>query len=561
MLRKKAMVGIVISLLTLISPTIAFGLERAAVLRFACIGDPHYGWGDIQYAREIVDVWNYDPNFPKLDFAVNLGDFVSGDRLISVDQLRAVWKQALLESFGQAMMPWFFTPGNHDVELGQVGVEAKEALELIQAETGVMGLGSVFKINNILFLLYRWKGNGLSEEIKEWLELMTKLYKNVTTIIISHAGPTVDDEWWHDFLLKNPQIKLLIHGHSHFFREYAIGDAVVVDCGITNYQGLPWTYYFEVQPHGILVGVYDAKAKAWVKQPFFVKEFLTGVTNAGFEWYGVTWHVHNGQRFSFFNHMLAKDYEVELCGSRLLWDPNLADYVLGGSAAEDLKVLLNGKNLEVAGPLSLETPVSFHLQDELMQNELHWDVCVGGSGAAMLTLLYKEPVLWSPNMSIGVLEREGNALLCSFLPTSMLMQEGRVYPVALGEVIVEGADLTVAKEWYRVWTIEGKRVSKVFVAPAQPPEVLIELLELPTQVAVGESFEVKIRVQNKGNRAPLEFSVCVDDIATKSTYVYLGPNEVTEIIFSLTIYTPGVHKICINQLAEGKVEVIEALPF
>jgi len=462
MVFKRLVASLVTSSLIVLLPGVCWGVERASVLRFACIGDPHYGWGDLQYAGKIVDVWQKDPNFPFLDFVVNLGDFVSGDRVANVQQLQEVWKHALLDSFEQMFIPWFFAYGNHDTEAGRGGVVAQQALELIHSETGSMGLCSSFKWNNILFLLYGWNGE-LPEEGKEWLETMTELYKDITTIIISHAGPIGDDQWWRDFFSRNPQIKLFIHGHHHFFRHYNVAHVDVIDCGITNGQGLPWTFYFEIRPHGIYVSVYDAEKEEWIKQPFFTIECETGVTNAGFEWYAVTWHVCDGQQILVFNRILAESYELQLFGSNLVYNSDSGAYAFSGLGTDNLEVVLNGKQFKVAGFLPRAAPVTFNLPYTIIQNELQCFARAGGNGTGMVRLVYKKPLLWSDDVSIGVLEKNADGWLCKFIPTTKLgICDVSLYPVAQADVVVEGASLSVAKGYYRTYKLEYNLLPEIY---------------------------------------------------------------------------------------------------
>jgi len=85
---------------------------------------------------------------------------------------------------------------------------------------------------------------------------------------------------------------------------------------------------------------------------------------------------------------------------------------------------------------------------------------------------------------------------------------------------------------------------------------------VPAQVAVGSPFEIKARVRNEGSGALLEFPLFVDGDQVGSEVVYLGPGATAELLFTVTLYQPGLHQVWIDELEPPvEFEVLESPPF
>lgn len=309
-------------------------------LVFAAIGDPHYGWTSEQYADEIVDAWMEDENLPALDFAINIGDFTHFGTAEG-------YRNAMQHSFNNLLLPWMFVFGNHDAAdyktgtgrdiygdgwgLADKGLHSTpyEAIEVGQKSTGTMGRNYAFLWDNILFLFFGDQGTTmlLTHEQRQWLNYMTDLYPDKTTVTVSHQGFFSelngieayryynDLVWWEAFIKQNPQIALHIHGHNHKFNHYQYHGLDVVDVGITNGMGKPWTVYFEVTKNSISAGLYDVIKREWVKPHFFQKELDTGFEKTGIDWYSVSHRLQDGQSTIQDNRILAKSYSLQLMGS------------------------------------------------------------------------------------------------------------------------------------------------------------------------------------------------------------------------------------------------------
>ncbi len=314
-------------------------------LVFAAVGDPHYGWTGDQNADDITNAWTSDPNLPPPDFAINIGDYTHFGTSEG-------YQVATKDSFGDYLMPWMFVFGNHDTadyktDTGRdiyndgSGVQDTEvydipyqAIESGKEFTGTMQRNYAYLWDNILFLVFGDMGNTmlLTHSQRQWLNYMTDLYPNKTTITISHQGfhPQAghstyryynDLTWWESFIQDNPQLALHIHGHNHEFLHYTYHGLDAVDTGITNEMGKPYTVYFEITESSISAGIYNVAKKRWQNGNFFRKELETGWKDEGISWYSVSKRVQDAQNFEQDNRILAKNHKVQLIGS----DPELVE--------------------------------------------------------------------------------------------------------------------------------------------------------------------------------------------------------------------------------------------
>ena len=307
-------------------------------LIFSAIGDPHYGWSSEQYADEIVDAWMADPNLPQVDFGINIGDFTHFGSPEG-------YKKAMEGSFNRMLFPWMFLFGNHDTANYKTGTgrdiygdrwglpdtdyydKPYSAIEAGKNCTGVMGQNYAILWDNVLFLFFGDQGSTmlLTHEQRQWLEFMTGMYPDKTTITVSHQGFYTaertdayryynDLDWWKAFIESNPQIALHIHGHNHQFTHYQFFGLDAVDVGITNGNGKPWTVYFKVTEKSITAGIYDVLTREWIKPNFYRKELTTSFEEKGLEWYSVSKRVQDGQEFTEYNRILAEEYQIQMFG-------------------------------------------------------------------------------------------------------------------------------------------------------------------------------------------------------------------------------------------------------
>ena len=328
--------------------------ENEPNLKFSFTGDPHYGYGAEKWtdnetkniirdhwADEVIEDWNHNENFPKIDFGVNVGDYVHFGTAKE-------YKVASQDSYNKMFLPWMFIFGNHDTSDYQTNTEKSpfkksggasletcsnpyEAVEIGKRETGVMERNYAFQWDNILFLVAGDKGNTmlLTREQRQWLNYMTSLYPEKTTITMSHQalpGQKNDffyyryynnKEWWKSFIENNPQIKLHINGHNHEINHYQYHGLDGIDTGILAAN--PNAVYFQITKNKIQASVWNSKEKKW-KTPNFLKiKTETNISDEGLEWYSVSKRIQDGQDFTHNNKILSENYHLQLIGS----DPEL----------------------------------------------------------------------------------------------------------------------------------------------------------------------------------------------------------------------------------------------
>jgi len=341
----------------------AVAANRADALRFAVLGDPHVHseptTGDGKPIPEItIQDWMNNPNFPDLDFVVIVGDMTHyGDA--------EGWRRAMVEhNFNGILIPWIFVFGNHDT--ADYFYEPDTPYNAIlrgENEAGLINPHYAFCYDNILFLVLGDEGvtHLCPRNQKNWLELITSLYPDKTTVIFSHntvydttGGSTSFDyryfgdlEWWKDFLTSNPQIVLFIHGHNHLetnnhASKYGV-DFLLAPCVNHGTSGYFAQYngdqslYVEIRKDGIVAKKWSATTDSWIENYQLTNgSSPTTFAPMGWQWYSTTWRVQDGQSFSVKNRIVAQNYKLQLIGED---DPELVlqnedfDYCGGGGGA------------------------------------------------------------------------------------------------------------------------------------------------------------------------------------------------------------------------------------
>ena len=120
---------------------------------------------------------------------------------------------------------------------------------------------------------------------------------------------------------------------------------------------------------------------------------------------------------------------------------------------------------------------------------------------------------------------------------SSLLIESPEKRFRLGETLFE--DPTVAASEVRGFIVEDEKVHRVTALPANPAHLLIELS--PDRVALGQSYELEVRLVNRSNRALGATSLRIDwSFAGKKTggdvtldIAHVGANE-SAVLYSVT---------------------------
>ena len=218
-------------------------LSQKSQLSFAAFTDTHIG-AKYQYpycsiagyldrlGTDLVDSTNL------LDFAVNLGDVVNHNTghvnglglPWYVNQYKNNLKAYLVSNIN---IPFYCVLGNHDIIDYEMNCDdphnlTKSLIDELSMNNPVYAMMH----DGILFLIVPELGyvQWTHPVEYEWIEFMTSLYPNTTTIIFCHQAiedttkkyvyepyrAKQDMAWWANLFKNNPQIIMWIHGHNHY---------------------------------------------------------------------------------------------------------------------------------------------------------------------------------------------------------------------------------------------------------------------------------------------------------------------------------------------------------
>lgn len=516
-------------------------MRETAILRLGLMGDPHYGWPDVDnyYAGDIIQAWMGDPKFPPIDLAINLGDFVSGDFFDTAEQLESLWKQAMTNSFNHLYLPWLIALGNHDIQEGMPNISVAEREVLALRETGLMHTSYALQWHNILFLVLGWRTS--PEEELAWLEHMTSQHLYTTTVLVGHSGPR---EQMRELIEKNPQIKLFIHGHGHNFRHYTFQGIDVLECGHTNdaesWTGRPWTAYLEITSDRIRAQFYDVHEQRWVTEMgHFERTLSTNIQPKGLQWYSISRPIQDGLVFSHPNKIIAEEYKLQLSG------------------VEESIVVLNGA--QYRGVRN-----SFNLPAELMKNKLEWEIFSPSGSGGWIDLVYKNPLLWSPQLSFGRYpDLGGEEFIIEQVAQHLSNDQVVLIPLGQKRVEVVGAK-ALSSRLQPANSLKSQDLPdtiKLMTTQPKPPQVELKNLHFPASVCAFDIFEVGAEVSNTGGPLTLRLGLYVDGELNEDRILSLDENEVLKITYELEIRKPGLYELAIGTLKPQSIEVKPGTPF
>ncbi len=259
-----------------------YEIEEKTQLSFAAFSDTHIGakyeyplYKMADYLDKIGDDLVENTNL--LDFSIHLGDIINHNTAqingvglpFYVNQYKNNLKAYLISHIN---LPFHCVLGNHDLIDYQTNPDnpynlTKSLIDELSLNNPVYSMMR----DGIFFLIVPELGyvQWTHPVIYEWIEFMTSLYKNKTTIILCHQAiedTTYEDSndsyrgkqdmaWWANLFQKNPQIKMWIHGHNHFVDWYvgnkSTGNSTqVYDFGheiafSAPYSQLDWGFYHE----------------------------------------------------------------------------------------------------------------------------------------------------------------------------------------------------------------------------------------------------------------------------------------------------------------------------
>jgi len=220
-------------------------------LSFAAFADTHIG-ARYQYFFRIPRMVTADyldrlgedmvDSTNRLDFAIHLGDIVNHNTAqvngIGLPRIVNQYKNNLKTYLiSNVNLPFHFVLGNHDINDYEMNKDdphnlTKSLVDEISMNNPVYAMLR----DGILFLIVPELGyvQWTHPVEYEWIEYMTHLYPDTTTIILCHQAiedttkadvnepyrGKQDMEWWAKLFQNNPQIKMWIHGHNHYLGWY-----------------------------------------------------------------------------------------------------------------------------------------------------------------------------------------------------------------------------------------------------------------------------------------------------------------------------------------------------
>jgi hypothetical protein len=224
-------------------------VSQKSQLSFAAFTDTHVGakyqyplYGMAGYldrlGEDLVDGTNL------LDFAVHLGDIVNHNTG-QVNGIGLPWYVNQYKNnlnaylLSHINLPFHCVIGNHDVNDYEMNSDdphnlTKSLIDELSMNNPIYAMMR----DGILFLTVPELGyvTWTHPVEYEWIEYMTHLYPNTTTIILCHQAiedTTATEErrnipycgkqdmgWWTSLFQNNPQIKMWIHGHNHYLDWY-----------------------------------------------------------------------------------------------------------------------------------------------------------------------------------------------------------------------------------------------------------------------------------------------------------------------------------------------------
>lgn len=337
------------------------------VITFGATTDQHYGWKKHQVldleAGTIQD-WMNHSSIPHLDFTVaSLGDWISDSRADGKWQdTDHCWKKITEMSADHHLIPYFWIPGNHDLS-NYENMTDGNPMRKERMSWNISGISEncfAYMYNNVLFI-----GLGqttvlttISDFQKDWLEYLTTVYSDHTTVILTHQAMSqttgAGDErstswdtndykvyngldWWHGFLDDNHQIKLYLHGHTEkaFNTTFHNDHPASWDdhCTFVSVPGngrgdkyIPvqesWSYIFSITDDSIEIRLWDSVNKSYIFNssigvPYIRDGMSNNVSSSGMEWFSIPKEVQNGQNWTWKNRMVAEGYRIDLIGSNL----------------------------------------------------------------------------------------------------------------------------------------------------------------------------------------------------------------------------------------------------
>jgi len=292
-----------------------------------------------------------------LDFTIHLGDIihhntgqVNGRGLPwLVNQYKNNLKAFLISHIH---VPFYCVLGNHDINDYQMNRgDSHNLTKSLIDELSMNNPVYAMMYDGILFLIVPELGyiTWTHPVEYEWIEYMTNLYQNTTTIILCHQAiedttkeerktpycGKQDMEWWATLFQNNPQIKMWINGHNHFPAWY-VGDKSTGDTNPTQtfghemafsapYPQMDWTLEQEVNriviynitSSGITTSAWEniGQGGHWVSDYIHSWNFSTTFNPTTENWYSFPMFLQDNETQFTDMKLLSPDITLQLIGT------------------------------------------------------------------------------------------------------------------------------------------------------------------------------------------------------------------------------------------------------
>lgn len=330
------------------------GLEQTqdSSLSFIVFSDPHRHIDDVSKCIEDI---KENSNLPVPEFIFSTGDQGLHGHPGPDESTIEYMMKAPRQKYGwnDLLLPYFVLWGNHDVTSYHAHPKDPFFIPYSKKDWGQSNPFYAFEYDNILFLVVSsalGETRLLNQPQRDWLEQITSMYPNKTTMIMTHRalynsnGFTTDrayqyfmetNSWWKPFLKDNPQIITYGYGHTAVVRPLRakkFGVNTITHAMMAH--GSPNTItYYEVSSDGVDIKYWNGEKNEWsvsyLNDPSYYKNDIsideeTSFKKEGMDWFSYSHVFQDGEKLSWDNRFLAKDYKVQLIGegeeeAELVW--------------------------------------------------------------------------------------------------------------------------------------------------------------------------------------------------------------------------------------------------
>lgn len=197
-----------------------------------------------------------------------------------------------------------------------------------------------------------------------------------------------------------------------------------------------------------------------IDDPIIEKVVLDKVSlTEDYKWYEGTFEVPQNEDCYIIKTIWESHKEDKVCYLDE-WSVTRADST--DAVTKDFKLTVNGEIFQVKGSLNEGEVRSFSLAPLSIDNELNFKAHIGGSKTGMVRLVYDKPILWSDDVSMGIIAKEDKAYNCRFEMAGHY-PEGKVSLSPLSpNTEVEGAESQNIKD-YQSWLLKEDDIPGEFL--------------------------------------------------------------------------------------------------